>query len=210
MRPSNYFFCNVDTQNDFVEINGKLSVPEAEEIRPILKSLTKFAEKNNITVLNTCDYHNEKSEELSTKPDFIKTFPPHCMENTYGAKYIEETMPHNPFTFEWDKEYTSMEISDAVNKHRNLVIRKDLFDVFTGNPNTENIVNTIPSQRVIVYGLTTNVCVNYAVLGFIKRGYEVIVIEDAIKELPNIPLPHKLWQEKGVKFTTTALLLANK
>lgn len=202
-----YFFCNVDTQNDFVEIDGKLSVPEAEEIRPILARLTAFARENNILVLNTCDYHNEKSEELSDEPDFIKTFPPHCMENTRGAEYIEETMPDNPFTFDWNQKYTHEEISKAVKNHRNIVIRKDLFDVFAGNQNTENIVSTIPQKKVFVYGLTTNVCVDYAILGFAERGYEVSVIEDAIKELPKIPLPYELWKEKGVKFVTTEAIL---
>jgi nicotinamidase/pyrazinamidase len=52
---------------------------------------------------------------------------------------------------------------------------------------------------VIVYGVTTNVCVNDAVTGLAKRGKYVFVIVDAIKELPNLPLPFENWDKMGVK-----------
>ena len=52
---------------------------------------------------------------------------------------------------------------------------------------------------VVVYGVTTNVCVNDAVVGLSGRVEKVYVIEDAIKELPNIPLPFENWKKLGVK-----------
>ncbi len=70
-------FWNVDTQVDFMKADGKLYVQNAEEIAPTLEKLTAFAKENNIKVVNTCDYHNENSQELSDTPDFItseKTF----------------------------------------------------------------------------------------------------------------------------------------
>ena len=72
-------------------------------------------------------------------------------------------------------------------------------DVFKGNPFTENILKIIAPKTVIVYGVTTNVCVNDAVLGLVNRVKRVIVVEDAIKELPNIPLPFEKWIELGVE-----------
>lgn len=75
-------FWNVDTQNDFMKVSGKLYVQNAEEIESTIAQLTRFAEKYNIKVLNTCDYHNKRPLELSNTPDFIATFPPHCIENT--------------------------------------------------------------------------------------------------------------------------------
>ena len=59
-------FWNVDTQNDFMKASGKLYVQDAEEIELTLERLTRFAKKYNIKVLNTCDFHNEKTIELYT------------------------------------------------------------------------------------------------------------------------------------------------
>ena len=86
-------FWNVDTQNDFMKASGKLYVQDAEEIELTLERLTRFAKKYNIKVLNTCDFHNEKTIELSSTPDFIATFPPHCMENTEGQDFVMATKP---------------------------------------------------------------------------------------------------------------------
>ncbi|WP_346863070.1 cysteine hydrolase family protein [uncultured Draconibacterium sp.] len=189
-------FWNVDTQFDFVEPAGKLYVPGAEKLKTTWNVLTKLAAKKNYRVINTADFHYTNSAELSDAPDFISTFPEHCMANTKGAEYVEETEPADPVTFDWDKVYLTL---DEVKTKRNIVIRKDAFDVFAGNPHTESIVEILAPKVVVVYGVTTNVCVNDAVLGLAKRIEKVYVVEDAIKELPNIPLPFENWKKLGVE-----------
>ena len=84
-------------------------------------------------------------------------------------------------------------------KYRNFIIRKDAFDVFSGNPWTEKIVRMLKPNTVVVYGVTTNVCVDYAVKGLKRKVKNVMVVEDAIKELPKIPLPFDNWKKKGIK-----------
>jgi nicotinamidase/pyrazinamidase len=46
------------------------------------------------------------------------------------------------------------------------------------------------------------VCVNDAVVGLASRVNRVIVVENAIKELPNIPLPFENWRKLGVLLLT--------
>lgn len=190
-------FWNVDTQIDFVEPNGKLYVEGAELKKPIWKEITAFAKKRDIKVVNTCDSHNHESKEISDKPDFNVTFPPHCMENTEGAKYVSETTPEEPKVFRWD---TSYNIDKKMLENRNIVITKDAFDAFIGSPHTNKIVSLLNPKKVFVYGVATNVCVDRAVIGLAERGYKVYVIEDAIKELKNIPLPFDTWKKAGVTF----------
>lgn len=203
MNTSDMLFWNVDTQFDFVEPGGKLYVPGAELLKPLWKELTKLAADKNIKVVNTADFHYANSAELSASPDFITTFPEHCMANTPGADYLAETEADNPAVFDWDKQYLSY---DEVNTKRNIVLRKDAFDVFIGNSHTESIVEILAPKTVVVYGVTTNVCVNDAVVGLAKRVGQVYVIEDAIKELPNIPLPFDNWKKLGVKMISFAEL----
>lgn len=189
-------FWNVDTQVDFVEPDGKLYVPGAELLKPVWKNILKLAEAHQVRVVGTADFHYPGSAELSATPDFMTTFPEHCMADTNGAEYISETRPADPIIFDWNKEYFSL---NDVLLHRNIVIRKDAFDVFAGNPYTAQIVELLNPKTVVVFGVTTNVCVNDAVLGLAKRVKNVFVLEDAIKELPNIPLPFELWEKLGVK-----------
>ncbi len=198
-------FWNVDTQIDFVEPEGKLYVPGAELLKPGWKEITAFAKQNNIKVVNTADYHYSNSTELSNQPDYISTFPEHCMANTVGADFIAETLPDSPLVFDWNKEYLSFEEVLSV---RNIIIHKDAFDVFSGNKYTEDILKILLPKVVVVYGVTTNVCVAAAVAGLAKRVERVIVIEDAIKELANIPLPFESWNQWGVERRTFKNLLA--
>jgi nicotinamidase/pyrazinamidase len=199
-------FWNVDTQKDFIEKDGKLYVPGSELIRENLCFVTKLARKKNIQVINTADYHYINSAEIDKAPDMVHTFPEHCMAGTEGAEFIKETNPEEPLIFDWDQEYPVVGGLFDLKKHRNIVIRKDNFDVFKGNPYTRKILELLNPERVIVYGVTTNVCVNYAVAGLISKSRAVYVVKDAIKELPNIPLPFKTWEDWNVQLIGTGQL----
>ena len=202
-------FWNTDTQYDFIDKDGKLSVENAESIKPNLKKLTDFARVNNIKVVNTMDWHFKDSKELSDDPDFVKTFPPHCMANTEGARFIDETSPDRGTTMlvDWS-EQKGMNFHD-IHKSRNIIIRKDAFDVFEGNNLTEAIVNNLgipflDRPTFIVYGVATNVCVKAAVEGLTKRGYSVKVVTDAIKGLPTLPDPTSEWvNNETIELLTT-------
>ncbi len=197
MNTSDLLFWNVDTQIDFVEPEGKLYVEGAEKIKPVWEEIRSLAEKYQIRVINTADFHWPGSNELSDNPDFISTFPPHCMANTKGAEYVNETQPENAMVVDWDKPFKLD--ANQLETHRNIVIRKDAFDIFTGNLYTSSIIDNLSPETVIVYGVTTNVCVNDAVIGLSGRIKNIFVVEDAIKELPGIPLPFENWKKLGVK-----------
>lgn len=200
-------FWNVDTQIDFMNEDGALYVQGAEGIKPTLAKLTQYAKENNIKVINTADWHYDNSEELSDTPDFINTFPPHCMSNTPGVWYVEETKPLDGvnIVFRWDGEYSDKFITESVARIREVIITKDKFDVFAGSTHTDKITSALKNEGytdVVVYGVATNVCVDRAVIGLIERGFNVTVVEDAIKELPDIPSPVSTWVENGAVLTT--------
>jgi len=197
MSNSSVLFWNVDTQEDFIDSGGKLYVRGAETIRPNLKQLTDLAKEQRIRVINTCDYHFINAEEISENPDFITKFPPHCMAATSGAHFIWETDPELPVIIDWDADLAIHLEFDDPEQFRNIVLRKNAFDVFAGNPYTEKILEILRPERVFVYGVTTNICVDNAVIGLTDRGIEVFVIKDAIKELPNLPLPFERWTANG-------------
>jgi len=197
-------FWNVDTQEDFIDQSGKLYVQGAEEIRPVLKQITDFAKAEGIRVVNTCDYHHINSEELSLTPDFATSFPQHCLAGSSGAEFISETLPESPILIDWDLDLAIYAEFDNPERFRNIVIRKDAFDVFTGNPYADKVVEILQPDQVFVYGVSTNVCVDKAVMGLTERGIKVYVFKDAIKELPNLPLPFETWKAKGIELISFA------
>ena len=192
-------FWNVDTQLDFIEPDGKLYVEGAEKLKPVFRKITDFASEKQIRVINTCDFHLINSQELSVNPDFKTTFPEHCMAGTKGAEYIPETKPALPAIIDWMTQLAILPQLANAKQFRNIVIRKDAFDVFEGNPYTAKILSLIHPDKIFVYGVSTNVCVDKAVCGLVQRGYKVYVFEDAIKELPGIALPFRRWVKLGVK-----------
>ena len=201
MKNKKIIFFAVDCQKDFINPDGALYVEGAEKIKPNLKKLTEFAKENNIFVVNTADYHFPDDKELSDKPDFVNTFPPHCMFDKSGHHFIEETKVKDDSSI---LDYRENQETDLDLYGNNIVITKNKFDVFQGNPHTNRFLDFINPDIAVVYGVATNVCVNYAVLGLRKRGVEVIVIKDAIKELPNLPVKdiYEEWDLKGVGFLT--------
>ena len=89
-----------------------------------------------------------------------------------------------------------------LHRYRNVVIRKDAFDVFSGNKITEHLIQLLKPEVVVVYGVTTNICVDHAVKGLKKYVKKVVVLTDAIKELPGTQIPLKNWQKMGIKLMT--------
>jgi nicotinamidase/pyrazinamidase len=74
-------FYDVDTQNDFMNSNGALYVPGAEEIKPNIERLTEYARENQIPIWGSVDAHVENDPEF-------ETFPPHCVVGTRGQEKI--------------------------------------------------------------------------------------------------------------------------
>lgn len=199
-------FWNVDTQIDFVYPRGKLYVEGAENLRPQWKELTRLAAEHSIRVVNTADYHFPNSPELDALPDFVTTFPEHCMVNTRGADFIKETNPEDPVFFDWNRNYLITPDLFDKNLHRNFIIRKDAFDVFAGNRYACTILKHLHPESVIVYGVTVNEGVDAAVRGLVRKVKKVYVVEDAIKEYPGKLLPFDTWRKKHVEMVSVARL----
>ncbi|MBS3146406.1 cysteine hydrolase [Candidatus Woesearchaeota archaeon] len=198
-------YWNQDTQYDFMrndqDHKGTLVIPNAISIEKNLELLTKEAKDKSIQVINTADWHTQNSKEISLNPDYKNTFPAHCLENTKGAEYIPATLPENPYII--DFRYNKIDSLKVV-EYRNIVLYKDDFDIFKGNPYTDKVLNIIKPTHIIIYGVATDVCVNFAVQGLAQRNYNVTVAIDAIKELPNSSVNdfYEKWKKLGVKLKT--------
>jgi nicotinamidase/pyrazinamidase len=163
-------FVDIDTQIDFINSNGALSVPGAEQIRGNLQALTNYAFENGIKIIASADAHPADDKEF-------EIFPPHCVQDTPGQKKIEETSIANTYVVKNAPTETSPH--DLLDKTDQVLLEKQTYDVFT-NPNAIALVKAADADEHIVYGVATDYCVKAAALGLLERVRRVIVVEDAI------------------------------
>ena len=203
-------FWNVDTQYDFMRENGKLPISGAEIIEGNLEKLTKFARDKKYQIINTADWHTTNSSEFSDNPDYINTFPAHCIQKTKGAEFVPATKPIDPYIVDWQKKEGELSYCE-LDKTQEIVLYKDAFNIFEGNAYAKKVLDTINPDRIIIYGVATDVCVNEALKGLIKTGREIYVPTDAIKEIfpEKLDSLYKLWEWNGIKLTNTEEVLSS-
>jgi nicotinamidase/pyrazinamidase len=198
-------FWDVDTQADFVEPGGKLPIPGAGEIRPALKRLTAFAHDHQVRILASADDHVAGHRELGDQPDFVETFPPHCMRGTGGQRKIPETALLNPLVIEPDHQDPAAP-ARAQGHAGDLLLLKHWFDVFT-NPNVLPIVRALDPQAIVMYGLATDGSARYAIEGLAQHRphTRIYFVTDAARAFNPKVAEHLLkeWAEEGVRLVTT-------
>jgi nicotinamidase/pyrazinamidase len=199
-------FWDVDTQIDFMNKEGKLYVPGAESIKPNLAAVTAFARERKIRIWGSVDYHKPDDPEISDNPDFLKTFPPHCLAGTAGAEKIEETKPLNPLWIDGEELSTAEVEGLAAAADRELIFRKQRFDVYS-NVNAEKFLKAASPERIFLYGVALDVCVAHALNGMLARniGRELFLITDAVKAIsPEAGMKmEKEWEGRGVRLIKT-------
>jgi nicotinamidase/pyrazinamidase len=198
-------FWDVDTQHDFMDADGKLYVPDAEQIKVNLKRLTDYAHERQFHIVASADDHVPGHRELSPTPDFQETFPEHCMRGTPGAAKIPETALFAPLIIEPEPIPHEELVRKLWSHGGDVLIRKHWFDVFT-NPNTETLLEAWDPTDIVVYGVALDVCDKYAIDGFIERGIPRIhLVIDAAKAIHPDRTDELLagWKAQGVNVVTT-------
>jgi nicotinamidase/pyrazinamidase len=197
--PDPILFWDVDTQADFIYADGKLSVPDAEEIIPNLRRLTEWASSHNVLVIASADAHH------ASDPEFEK-YPPHCIVGTSGQKKIPETRLPNALVL----PNRRVNVPKDLKTYQQVILEKQELDVFS-NPNVETVLDNLGShQEIILYGVVTEICVAYAARGLLRRAYRLRVVSDAIRHLDERGARRFLEEvkEAGATLTTTEQLLS--
>ncbi len=203
-------FWDVDTQYDFMRADGKLYVPGAEEIIPNLERLSECAHRIGIRVVASADDHTAGDLELSETPDYVETFPHHCMRSTAGQEKIPQTALHDPLVFP-PTETSAGLLASRVRGHRgDILFTKNRFDVFS-NPNVEPVLAVLDPDEIAVYGVALDVCNRFAIEGLLDRRPQtrLYVVTDATKPIVADTAEPLLeaWSRRGAQLVTTADVL---
>jgi nicotinamidase/pyrazinamidase len=194
---------DVDTQVDFMLPEGKLYVPGAVETAPAMRRLVEAVRTKGLVHVASADDHELTDDEISDEPDFGRTYPPHCLRGTRGARKIPETDQEDPVPI------TLTAFPERYLEGREFLLLKKSFDVFT-NPNTDRLLERLDPDEIILFGVATDVCDNAAVRGFLERGRRVRFVEDAARGLDEsrVAACTAAWRDAGVEFTTADEVIA--
>src|SRR5215475_14604987 len=146
----------VDVQNDFCP-GGALAVPGGHEVIPIINPLLK----QRWLSVATMDWH--PADHSSFDPHG-GPWPPHCVQETAGAELHPEL------------DATMIQLVITKGSHP----KEDAYSGFHGTE-LADILRQKGVKRVVVCGIATDYCVRATAHDALQEGFEVLVLEDAIR-----------------------------
>lgn len=161
----------VDVQKDFCP-GGSLACPRGHEVAGFIEEyLDKERELKNVQakyayeyIIASRDYHDPSSDNgghFSETPDFVDTWPAHCVQGTEGADYA----------LNFPGELEIYHVTKGMGRPAYSVLEG--YDAEYGVPVTENVWS---GQDVHVCGIATDYCVKATVLDLLELGASVTVL----------------------------------
>ena len=180
----------VDVQGDFV--TGSLAVPGgAEVIDPLNRAAAAFAERG-LPVIATRDWHPPDHVSFAEQGG---PWPVHCVAGTPGADSAEG--------LELPAGTAIIEKADTP--------ANDVYSPFPGTDFADDL-RARGIRRLLVGGLATDYCVKNTVIDALAEGFEVLVLDDAIRPVEVEPgdgdRAEAAMGDAGARFTTVDDILA--
>ncbi len=151
----------VDIQNDFCP-GGALAVKDGDAVIPVVNQLLPIFP----LVVATQDWHPANHSSFKAQGGL---WNPHCVQNTRGAAF-----PRQLEQSKIDLIFRKASAGDT-----------DAYSGFDGVDSTgrslDAALKNLKIKRLFIAGLATDYCVKATALDGLKKGYEVLVIEDAVR-----------------------------
>lgn len=158
----------VDVQNDFTE-NGALAVAGGDAVASGISAFLASRAGEYDVIVASRDWHDgtgDNGGHFSDDPDFVDTWPVHCVAGTEGA------------------EYDPLLVTDAITHH----VRKgqgvpaySMFEGVTGDGSSIAVV--LAARGVLsadIVGIATDHCVRASALDAVAHGVHVRVLTDLV------------------------------
>jgi len=150
----------VDPQNDFLS-GGRLAVPFGNDVIPVLNGYLDVFKKKALPIFVSRDWHPANHCSFKEQGG---DWPSHCVQNSEGARFAKGLdLPQNARI---NSKASSPE--------------KEAYSDFDGTDFDQQL-KVSGTRRLFVGGLATDYCVFHTVKDAIKNGYQVVLLEDAIR-----------------------------
>lgn len=151
----------VDVQNDFCE-GGSLAVDGGAAVAASISDLLG-GDHGYDHVVATQDHHIDPGPHFSDTPDFVDSWPPHCVVGTPGADF-HPNLRHRPF----EAVFTKGEYAAAYSG----------FEGFAAGEGLAEWLADHEVEAVDVAGIATDYCVRATALDAAAAGLETRVLLD--------------------------------
>jgi len=155
----------VDVQNDFCP-GGALAVAGGDEIVAVLNRVIAEFKQAGLPVIATRDWHPQRTTHFNT---YGGTWPPHCVQGTHGAEFHADLDLHEG----------AIIVSKGMEEDADSYSGFDAVDA--RGTRLADLLRARGVERLVVGGLATDYCVKQTVLDGLKKGFTVIVLEDAVR-----------------------------
>lgn len=176
----------VDVQNDFCE-GGPMGVDGGTQVAGDVRDLISQGQYE--TIVATRDHHIEPGSHFSDNPDFVVSWPVHCVAGTDGAD-LREPLTESMFT----EVFYKGEYDDGYSGFGGHTASGDLLGQWLRANNIDS---------VDVCGIATDYCVRATSLDAAQDGFSVRVMEELTAAVSddNLPSIHDEFASAGVVLT---------
>ncbi|HET9649847.1 MAG TPA: isochorismatase family protein [Microlunatus sp.] len=175
----------VDVQRDFCE-GGSLAVAGGADVAARISRLLESGHHPYAAVLATRDHHVDPGEHFAEQPDFVDSWPAHCVRGTGGAEF-HDALRFRAFDAVFDKgEYAAA--------YSGFEGRAADGSTLAGWLHAHEI------QAVDVCGIATDFCVRATALDAAREGFATTVLVDLTAAVAPDSLPEvrQEWRDAGV------------
>lgn len=163
----------VDVQNDFVE-NGSLGVEGGTSLAERLAKHVQNGSFDNFDhFVTTQDWHIDPGTHFSKTPDYIDTWPVHCVARTDGAKIVAPLIEALIESADKGKG-----VSIAVKKGMMEAAYSGFEGVSEDGTTLAESLKTLGVTDVTIVGIATDHCVRATALDAVKEGFNTTVWTD--------------------------------
>jgi nicotinamidase/pyrazinamidase len=157
----------VDVQNDFCE-GGSLAVAGGADVAAAITELIGHAQPGYRYVVATRDHHIEPGAHFSENPDFVDSWPAHCVAGTEGVGFHPNFAP----------AVASGAISAVFDKGAHAAAYSGFEGTDENGSTLAQWLRTHQVTEVDVVGIATDHCVRATALDSAREGFTTQVLLD--------------------------------
>jgi nicotinamidase/pyrazinamidase len=212
MNTTGYAFGLIDAQRGFmpegegerlgVEGFGELPIPQGEQIVPRVNKLLADFAMRGLPTFTTQDWHPYETGHFADEPNYVDTWPRHCVAGTPGAELHPGIVVPNA-TERFYKGFIPLQLGDADNSYTGMLGFNKRFEQLPTWLEKQGITT------VVLGGLALDYCLKATALDLRKTGLEVVTITDATEPVTQETGIHAIdeLEAAGITFATTEELL---